>query len=263
MSLKLTLLGCGTSSGVPRIGNDWGACDPAEPKNRRSRVSIIVESPTTRILVDTSPDMRAQLLAADMIDIDAILWTHDHADHSHGLDDVRQIYHHRRSPVPGYARRQTMALLRRRFAYAFEGGDGYHPTIDGMDLPDRLTIGDIAVECTDMPHGSIFSTGFRFTHGNKSIGYATDFHEATPAMDTLFDRVDLWVVDALRERPHPTHPHLALTLDAIARCQPGRAILTHMDQSMDYATLRATLPPGVEPGYDGMVIDLDGGDGAA
>ena len=256
MSFKLTILGSGTSSGVPRIGNDWGTCDPTEPKNRRSRVSILVESPTTRILVDTSPDMRAQLLAADVIQIDAILWTHDHADHSHGIDDVRQLFHHRRSPVPGYAREQTLRLLAQRFAYAFEGRNGYHPTIAPHILTDRLRIGDIDITCVDQPHGDIWSTGFRFTHGGRSIGYATDFHALTPEMLTLYDRLDVWVVDALREKPHPTHPHLALTLDGIAQAKPGQAILTHMDQSMDYATLRRTLPTGVEPGYDGMTVEL-------
>lgn len=258
MSLKLTILGCGTSSGVPRIGNDWGACDPDEPKNRRTRVSILVESPTTRILVDTSPDMRAQLLAADVIHIDAILWTHDHADHSHGIDDVRQLFHHRRAPVPGYARRQTLKLLKERFAYAFAGRQGYRPTIEPHVLPDGLRIGDIDIACIDQPHGEIFSTGFRFTHHGNSIGYATDFHALTPEMIALYDDLDIWVVDALREKPHPTHPHLALTLDGIAAVLPRRAILTHMDQSMDYATLRAILPDGVEPGYDGMMVQLDG-----
>ncbi len=256
MSLRLTILGSGTSSGVPRIGNDWGRCDPAELRNRRTRVSILVESPTTRLLVDTSPDLRAQLLAADVIDIDAILWTHDHADHSHGIDDVRQLYHHRGTPVPGYARAEALTLLQRRFAYAFEGRAGYHPTIEGHALPDVLRIGDIDIACVDQPHGDIFSTGFRFSHGGVSIGYATDFHEATPAMLALYAGVDIWVVDALREKPHPTHPHLALTLGAIAATQPRRAILTHMDQSMDYATLCATLPAGVEPGHDGMIVDL-------
>lgn len=257
MSLKLTILGSGTSSGVPRIGNDWGTCDPAEPKNRRTRVSILIESATTRILVDTSPDMRAQLLAADVIAIDAILWTHDHADHSHGIDDVRQLYHHRRVPLPGYARSQTLSLLRQRFAYAFDGRNGYHPTIDGRVLPDGLRIGDIDIACVDQPHGDIYSTGFRFSHRGRSIAYATDFHDLTPDMLALYDGVDVWVVDALREKPHPTHPHLALTLDGIAAARPGRAILTHMDQSMDYATLRRTLPKGVEPGYDGMVVILE------
>jgi phosphoribosyl 1,2-cyclic phosphate phosphodiesterase len=257
MSLKLTILGSGTSSGVPRIGNDWGDCDPAEPKNRRTRVSILVESATTRILVDTSPDMRAQLLAADVIQIDAILWTHDHADHTHGLDDVRQLYHHRRTPVPGYARAQTLKLMQQRFAYAFEGRNGYHPTIEAHVLPDGLRIGDIDIACVDQPHGEIYSTGFRFSHGGRSIGYATDFHALTPDMLALYDGLDVWVVDALRQKPHPTHPHLALTLDGIAATRPARAILTHMDQSMDYATLCDTLPKGVEPGYDGMVVTLD------
>lgn len=258
MSLKLTILGCGTSSGVPRIGNDWGSCDPNEPKNRRTRASILIESSTTRLMVDTSPDMRAQLLAAEVIHIDAILWTHDHADHSHGIDDVRQLYHHRRAPVPGYARQQTLKLLNQRFAYAFEGRQGYDPTVEPHILPDGLRIGDIDIACTDQPHGEIFSTGFRFSHGRRSIGYATDFHALTPEMIALYDGLDIWVVDALREKPHPTHPHLALTLDGIAAVSPTRAILTHMDQSMDYATLRRTLPTGVEPGYDGMVIELDG-----
>lgn len=258
MSLTLTILGCGTSSGVPRIGNDWGSCDPEEPKNRRTRASILVESETTRLLVDTSPDMRAQLLAADVVDIDAILWTHDHADHSHGIDDVRQLYHYRRSPVPAYARRQTLKLLNERFAYAFEGRQGYHPTVEPRILADGLRIGDIDIACTDQPHGEIFSTGFRFTHDGRSIGYATDFHELTPEMISLYDGLDIWVVDALRERPHPTHPHLALTLEGIAVAAPARAILTHMDQSMDYATLRRALPENVEPGYDGMVVRLHG-----
>ena len=160
MSLKLTILGSGTSSGVPRIGNDWGACDPTEPRNRRTRVSILVESATTRILVDTSPDMRAQLLAADVIDIDAILWTHDHADHSHGIDDVRQLFHHRGSPIPGYARAQTMRLLQARFAYAFAGRGGYPPIIIPHDLPDGLRIGDIDIACTDMPMATFIRLDF-------------------------------------------------------------------------------------------------------
>ncbi|MEJ7927108.1 MBL fold metallo-hydrolase [Sphingobium sp. AN641] len=259
MTLRLVILGSGTSSGVPRIGNDWGACDPSEPRNRRTRVSILIESPTTRLLVDTSPDLRAQLLAADVIDIDAILWTHDHADHSHGIDDVRQLYHHRRHPVPGYARAPTLELLRRRFGYVFDGRDGYDATVEPHILPDALRIGDIDIACVDQPHGAIYSTGFRFSWHGHSIAYATDFHAMTPDMAALYEGVDLWVVDALRDRPHPTHPHLALTLEAIAALGPGRALLTHMDQSMDYATLRRTLPMGVEPAYDGMTVTLGEG----
>ncbi|MGC4250496.1 MAG: MBL fold metallo-hydrolase [Sphingobium sp.] len=259
MSFKLTILGCGTSSGVPRIGNDWGACDPGEPRNYRTRVSILVESPTTRLLIDTSPDLRAQLLAAGVVDLDAVLWTHDHADHCHGLDDLRQVFHHRGSPVPAYARAETLTALRGRFGYAFEGKGGYPSIVEAHVLPDHLAIGDIDIRCVDQPHGDIMSTGFRFTYGGRSIGYATDFHELTPEMLALFDRPDIWVVDALRARPHPTHAHLALTLEGIGMARPERAILTHMDNSMDYATLSRTLPDGVEPGYDGMVVELSEG----
>ncbi len=256
MTLTVTILGCGTSSGVPRIGNDWGSCDPADLRNRRTRASILVESETTRLLVDTSPDMRAQLLAADVIGIDAILWTHDHADHSHGIDDVRQLFHHRRQPIPGYARRETMALLQRRFAYVFDGRDGYPPTVEPLILPDRLTIGDIAITCVDQPHGSIFSTGFRFENGTASVGYSTDFHEVTGDMLQLFSAVDLWVIDALRERPHPTHASLGQALAAIAQARPGQALLTHMDQSMDFATLVGKLPERVMPAFDGQRLVL-------
>ncbi len=254
MSLRVTILGSGTSSGVPRIGNDWGDCDPQEPKNRRTRASILVESETTRLLIDTSPDMRAQLLAADVVDIDAILWTHDHADHSHGLDDIRQLMHHRGGRIPCYGRAPTLRQLTQRFGYAFEGRDGYPPVIDAKILPPSVEVGDIAVTTVDQPHGNIFSVGMRFESNGKSVAYATDFHIFTRGMAELYKGVDIWVVDALRARPHPTHPHLALTLEAIDRVRPGRAVLTHMDQSMDYATLRATLPAGIEPGYDGMVL---------
>lgn len=257
MSLRLTILGSGTSSGVPRIGNDWGKCDPTNSRNRRTRVSVLIQSATTTILVDTSPDMRQQLLAAEAIDIDAILWTHDHADHSHGIDDVRQIYHHRKAPVPGYAREPVIRLLSSRFAYAFEGRRGYSPTITPQVLPDSIVIGDIIVTCVDQPHGDIWSTGFRFAKDGRSIGYSTDFHAVTTDMLKLYDGLDIWVADALRIEPHPTHAHLAMTLDAVAAIRPGLTVLTHMDQSMDYETLRAILPPGVEPGYDMMVIDLD------
>ena len=254
MTLSIRILGCGTSSGVPRIGNDWGACDPTDERNRRTRASVLIESATTRILVDTSPDMRSQLLAANIAEVDAVLWTHDHADHCHGIDDLRQIYHHRRKPLPGYAREPVIALLKRRFAYAFDGRDGYPATIAGMDLPEVLTIGDITVRWADMPHGNIYSTGFMFHNNGLSVGYATDFHDVTPEMIALFQGADIWVADALREKPHPTHAHLAMTLAAIREIAPGRAILTHMDQSMDYATLRDRLPPNVEPAYDGLVL---------
>lgn len=254
--MKLRILGCGTSSGVPRIGNDWGACDPAEPRNRRTRVSIIVESPTTRILVDTGPDLREQLLAADVADVDAVIWTHDHADHCHGIDDLRQIYHVRREPVRGLARAGTLATLTDRFAYAFHGRRGYPPSVSGEVLPDALTIGDISVRVVDQPHGSITSAGLRFDRGGSSVVYATDCNILTDDMQSTYKDCDVFVIDALRRAPHPSHPTLDEALGWIAAVGAKHAVLTHMDQSMDYATLRAMLPPHVEPGYDGMEIRL-------
>ncbi len=254
--MKLRILGCGTSSGVPRIGNDWGDCDPSEPRNRRLRASILVESGSTRILVDTSPDMREQLLAAEVNDVDAVIWTHDHADHCNGLDDLRQLFHAKGRPIPAYARKQTLDTLDMRFSYAFHGHGVYPPTVEGRDLPDRLTIGDIDLAIVDQPHGRISSAGIRFEQAGASIAYSTDCNQLTDEMLELFSGVDVWVVDALRHRPHPTHPHLALTLEWIERVRPKRAILTHMDQSMDYATLCASLPTGIVPAHDGLEVAL-------
>ena len=251
--MKLTILGCGTSFGVPRIGNDWGSCDPAEPRNRRRRVSILIEHEETRILVDTSPDLREQLLAARVGEIDAVIWTHDHADHCHGIDDLRQLYHVYQRPIEGYAREATLVSLRERFAYVFDGSAAGYPDIAaGHLLPDDMELGGIRIRAVDQPHGSITSAGLRFDAGGKSIAYSTDFNDLTPGMETLFEGVGIWIVDALRRRPHPTHPHLDRALEWVARVRPGRAILTHMDNSMDYRTLLAELPPGVEPGYDGL-----------
>ena len=250
------MLGCGTSSGVPRIGGDWGDCDPADPRNRRSRASILIETETTRILVDTSPDLREQLLAAGVDAVDAVIWTHDHADHCHGIDDLRQLFHARGAAVAGYARTDTLATLRSRFGYVFAGHDGYPATAVAHPLPDAARIGDIGVRCVDQPHGAITSAGLRFESGGVAIGYATDFNAMTDAMAALYADADLWIVDALRRRPHPTHPHLAQTLGWIERLRPSRAVLTHMDQSMDYATLAAELPANVAPGHDGMVVAL-------
>lgn len=252
--MKLRILGSGTSSGVPRIGNDWGACDPANPRNRRTRASVLVETETTRILVDTSPDMREQLLRADVSRIDAVIWTHDHADHCHGIDDLRQIFHAHGAPVRGLARPFTLAQLSERFSYAFAGRPGYPPTVAGEILPDRLMIGDIAVSVVDQPHGGITSAGLRFEADGMSFGYATDFHRVTPAMAALFSGLDLWVVDALRRAPHPTHTHLDHTLAQISDLKPRLSALIHMDQSMDYDRLTAELPAGVIPGYDGLEL---------
>ncbi len=253
--MKIRILGSGTSSGVPRIGNDWGACDPGDPRNRRTRASVLVTTETTTILVDTSPDMRAQLLAADISDVDAVIWTHDHADHAHGIDDLRQLMHARGGePVRGFARPFTLEQLQTRFHYAFFGRALYRPTVDIAPLPDTLVIGDIRITVTDQPHGGITSAGLRFDSNDKSIGYATDFHEMTSEMRTLYTGLDVWVVDALRRAPHPTHPHLAEVLEWIRELGPKRSALVHMDHSMDYVGLAAELPEGIEPGYDGLEI---------
>lgn len=254
--MKVRVLGSGTSSGVPRIGNDWGACDPADPRNRRTRVSILVETETTRILVDTSPDMREQLLAAEVATVDAVIWTHDHADHTHGIDDLRQVYHEMRRPVRGFARAWTIRSLKSRFPYVFAGAGGYPPTATIEELADTFIIGDIAIRVADQPHGPITSAGLRFEAGGKTLGYATDINEMIPAVATLYENLDVWIVDALRERVHPTHADLATTRGWIEALRPRRAVLTHMDQSMDYATLAARLPKDIEPAYDGLEIML-------
>ncbi|HEY6917343.1 MAG TPA: MBL fold metallo-hydrolase [Allosphingosinicella sp.] len=254
--MKVRILGCGTSSGVPRVGNDWGACDPENPKNRRRRVSILVDHEDDPILVDTSPDLREQLLDAWVRNVAGVIWTHDHADHCHGIDDLRQLFHARGHPVNGFARPDTLAALRQRFTYAFEGKGGYPPVATGQDLPDSFELGGIRVRVVDQPHGDIISAGLRFDAGGKSIAYATDFNILTGEMRNLYEGVDLWVVDALRRHPHPTHPHLDQVLGWIAELGVGRAVLTHMDQSMDYETLCAELPANVEPGYDGLEVAL-------
>lgn len=241
---------------MPRIGNDWGACDPSEPRNRRSRASLLVEHQQTRVLVDTSPDMREQLLSADVTALDAVIWTHDHADHCHGIDDLRQVFHAMRKPVRGLARRETLAALETRFAYAFRGRSGYPPTIAAEELHQHLTINEISIQATDQPHGNITSAGLRFDAGGKSIGYATDFHELTGPMRETYKGVDLWIVDALRYAPHPSHPTVAAVLAWVEELRPLRTILIHMDQSMDYATLRRSLPNGIEPGYDGQIVEV-------
>lgn len=252
--MKVRILGSGTSSGVPRIGNDWGACDPSNPRNRRLRAAILIETATTRILVDTGPDMREQLLAAGIDTLDAVIWTHDHADHTHGIDDLRQVFHAMGRPVRGLARPDLKAMLERRFGYVFRGHDGYPPTVAIEALPDTITIGDITVQTVEQPHGPFVSAGLRFEHAARSVGYATDFSAMAPDMEKLYQGLDLWVVDALRRRPHPSHADLPSVLKWVEVLQPAHVVLTHMDQSMDYATLVAELPPGIEPGYDGLEL---------
>lgn len=252
--MKLTLLGCGTSTGVPRIGNDWGACDPTEPRNRRTRCSALVETGSTRILIDTGPDMREQLNAASVSTIDAVIWTHDHADHTHGIDDLRQLTQNAGLPVLGYARPDTHKSIERRFSYVFHGHRGYPPTVNLHRLPDVLTIGDVEVNCIDQPHGSITSAGLKFTHDGKSIVYSTDFHTLTNEMCEIFANCDVWLIDALRHRPHPSHNALDAALAYVERVRPKLGVLIHMDNSLDYGVLSKILPAGVVAGFDGMTV---------
>ncbi len=254
--MKLIVLGSGTSTGVPRIGNDWGLCDPNEPRNRRTRVSILLESKAgSRILVDTSTDLRQQLLANHIDKVDAVFWTHDHADHAHGIDDMRVMRYGRAGPIPGYAADETARRLRQRFGYVFAGQFGY-PTIMNLETLDRLRMcAGFGVAACQMPHGPAQSTAYRFDCDGKTIGYATDFSEITREMVDLFAGVDLLVTDCLRREPHPTHAHLGMALELIEATRAGRGVLTHLDKSMDYATLCAEVPPHVAVGYDGMVIE--------
>ncbi|MDJ0642777.1 MAG: MBL fold metallo-hydrolase [Erythrobacter sp.] len=256
--MKLIMLGSGTSTGVPRVGGkdgtgDWGECDPNEPRNRRTRVSIVIENDAgARLLVDTSSDCRAQLLANRIPTVDAIFWTHDHADHCHGIDDLRVLRYGRGGPLPGYASSETVRRLRQRFGYVFAGQDGY-PTIVNLETLDRLRIvAGFGVEWCQMEHGTGETTGFRFDCEGKSIGYATDFSAISDEMVDLFDNVDILVSDCLRREPHPTHAHLAMALDLAERCDARKLVLSHLDKSMDYQTLVSEVPGNVVVGYDGL-----------
>ncbi len=249
------MLGSGTSTGVPRIGNDWGACDPTEPRNRRTRVSILLESDAgQRILVDTSTDLRAQLLAQSIDHIDAVFWTHDHADHCHGIDDLRPLRYGRGGPIAGYASDYTVRRLRQRFDYVFAGQHGYHTLVELATL-DRLRMcAGFGIKHCQMPHGPAQSTGFRFDNDGKSVVYATDFSAITDEMVETFSGADLLVSDCLRRDPHPTHAHLALAIELGTRIGAQRTVLSHLDKSMDYRTLVSETPNDVIVGYDGLEI---------
>ncbi len=255
--MRLTMLGSGTSSGVPRIaervGGDWGQCDPANPKNRRRRVSVLVEADGVRLLVDTGPDVRAQLLDAGVGWLTAVLYTHDHADHCHGIDDLRAVFHGSGVKLDCYMDKATRASLRSRFSYVFAGRSGYPPTARALLLDDDMQFGPIRVRPFLQAHGPVHSMGFRFDCGGSAIAYSTDLSGLPEASWPLLEGLDLWVVDALRRAPHPTHSHLAQTLAWVARAAPKVAWLTHMDQSMDHDALLAELPAGVTPGFDGRV----------
>ncbi len=255
------MLGSGTSSGVPRIGGadgagDWGDCDPRDPRNRRRRVSLLVQHEGHTILIDTGPDLREQLLSARVKSLDAVFLTHDHADHAHGIDDLRQVFHTMRRPVECHASAATWSVLRQRFNYVFEGSEFYPPTCIANELDGPVAVGDMRVTGFAQNHGNIDSTGYRIETDAAALAYSTDVKALDARADAGLASLDLWVVDALRRHPHPTHAHLAQTLEWIDRYRPRRAVLTHMDHSMDYATLVAELPSGVEPGHDGLIMVL-------
>jgi phosphoribosyl 1,2-cyclic phosphate phosphodiesterase len=252
--VRITILGCGSSMGVPLVGEDWGDCDPKETKNRRRRVSIMVEEGATRLLVDTSPDLREQLLDAKVGTIDAVLYTHAHADHLHGIDDLRAINVARKGPLDVYADPATLAIIKERFGYVFQPlkGDYYYkPTLTPHAIEGPFRVGDIEVAPYSQDHGFSKSLGFRF----GKVAYSTDVLTLDEAAFDLLAGIELWIVDAFRLEPHPTHTHLARTLEWIERVKPKRAILTHLSQWMDYARVKAMVPDHVEPAYDGMVLD--------
>ncbi len=264
--LEVTILGCGSSGGVPRADGAWGACDPNEPRNRRSRCSLLVRrrgeggpEHETTVLVDTAPDLRLQTAAAGVKRVDAVLFTHDHADQAHGIDDLRAFYLRNRTRPPCYMDAATRANLTRRFDYVFEGQGGYPAICEARDLPPlgapfaiEGPSGPVPVVGFDQDHGEVRSVGFRF----GPAAYSSDVVGLPDEAFAALDGVEVWIVDALREHPHPTHAHLQMTLDWIARVRPKRAILTNLHIDLDYADLKRRLPEGVEPAYDGLRFEV-------
>jgi phosphoribosyl 1,2-cyclic phosphate phosphodiesterase len=263
-SLRVTILGCGSSGGVPRVGVGWGACNPKNPKNRRRRCSILVErtasAGTTTVLVDTSPDLREQLLDADVKKLDGVLYTHEHADHAHGIDDLRPLVIKMRRRIPIYADRMTSEMLLTRFSYCFQSppGSQYPPIL----VPHLMAAGRLvcvdgeggAVEAMPfrMVHGDIDSLGFRF----ETLAYAPDVSNMPEEAVPSFADLDVLILDALRYTPHPSHFSVDEALAFIARVRPRRAILTNLHTDLDYDELHKRLPPGVEPAFDGMQIKV-------
>ena len=260
--MKLTILGCGGSGGVPTIGDKWGACDPGNPKNRRLRASILVSHDDTTLLVDTSPDMRQQLLSAGIGELDAVLYTHTHADHTHGIDDLRLINRNMGCAIDVYASKESLKEMGRRFDYVMEPPDPrakghfYKPCVNAMEINGPFTVGPLKVTSFTQGHGFMNSLGFRFDAGDVSAAYSTDVVTLDDAAFATLEGVGVWIVDCLRIRPHTTHAHLDLALEWIERVKPRRAVLTHMTHDFDYAALAEFLPSGVEPAYDTMAIEV-------
>jgi phosphoribosyl 1,2-cyclic phosphate phosphodiesterase len=262
MTATLTILGCGSSGGVPRIDNDWGQCDPGDPRNRRRRCSVVVTQTgslgATRILIDTSPDLREQMLSAGITEINAVLYTHEHADHTHGIDELRGLYLRTRAKVQVWADELTGQMLTTRFSYCFYSAPGsdYPPIINLNRLVPGtpVTVKGAGGAITALPfrvhHGNIDALGFRI----GAVAYTPDLNGIPDESLEALQGLDLWVVDALRRQRHPSHLSLAETLAWIERLKPRRAIITNMHIDMDYETLRRELPSHVEPAHDGMQV---------
>lgn len=260
--MKVTVLGCGASGGVPLVGCDCPVCNSENPRNRRTRVSILIETKGKKILVDTSPDLREQCLRHNITSVDAILYTHAHADHIHGIDDVRSLNYNGNSAIDMYADPETLEELVRRFPYVFAPRTAhygwYKPAmvphaLEAQHAPLRFKVAD-EVEVIAFPqwHGDHLCLGYRV----EDFAYSTDVNKLPEESLQELGNLRVWLVDCLRYNRSPTHAHLEMTLDWVERIKPERAILTHMAHELDYDTLHAELPDGVEPAYDGMVIAL-------
>lgn len=254
--MKIRILGCGTSTGVPRLGSGWGACDPNEPRNRRLRSSILIESGGENMLVDCGPDLREQLLAAGIDSLDRVLVTHDHADHCHGIDDLRPIAQARGHPVPLMARADVLERLENRFRYIFIETRFYPMVAVAMSVEGDVALGQARLRFVDQPHGGITSLGIRIDEGGASAAYAIDFHEMTAEVLAVYEGVDVWIADCLRRAPHPTHAHLEAVLGWARDMKVGQLLLTHLDNSMDYKALAAELPDWAAPAFDGQQVIL-------
>jgi len=254
--VKIRILGCGTSTGVPKIGNEWGQCDSNEPRNRRLRSSILVESAEVRVLVDCGPDLRQQLLDAKVGRLDAVIVTHAHGDHCHGIDELRPVAQAMGGPVPLHARADVLAELEHRFAYAFAQSDFYRPIVAPHALGEGLEVGSSMVRFVDQPHGGPTSLGLRFDEDGRSAAYAIDFSDLTDEMAELYEGVDVWIADCLTRSPHPTHAHLDGVVAWARDLNVGQIYLTHMGNGLDYSALLAELPDWAAPAHDGLEIEL-------
>ena len=252
--MKVRILGCGTSTGVPKIGNDWGRCDPSEPRNTRLRTSILVESAAERMLVDCGPDLRQQLLAAGINELAGVIVTHAHADHCHGIDELRPVSQAIQAPLRLHARREVLDRLRQSFPYAFTRTNFYRPILEPRELRGDLGFGAARVRFADQPHGGITSLGLRFDEGERSIGYAVDFSKLNDDMLALYEGVDVWIADCLTRQPHPTHMHLDGVLSAARDLRVGQLYLVHMGNGLDYRQLVSELPDWAAPAYDGLEL---------